>query len=125
MAPPAHAQMIDRQSGAGGDAADGSGGAGLGGAAGSDAPSTQGYRQADMAMRHALDRVYTGDADRDFLTGMVPHHQGAIEIAKVALKFGKDPAVRKLAQEVIAAQEREIAEMRRMIEALDQGAPKR
>jgi uncharacterized protein (DUF305 family) len=52
-----------------------------------------------------------GDVDHDFVTMMIPHHQGAIDMAKVELTYGKDPAMRKLAEDIIAAQKKEIAEM--------------
>ncbi|PJB45833.1 MAG: hypothetical protein CO105_03075 [Comamonadaceae bacterium CG_4_9_14_3_um_filter_60_33] len=53
----------------------------------------------------------TGDADVDFLAGMIPHHQGAVDMAEVVLKYGKDPKVKKLAQDIVAAQKKEIAIM--------------
>jgi uncharacterized protein (DUF305 family) len=81
---------------------------------GAEAPSTKAYEAADMAMHKAMKRTYTGDADKDFLAGMIPHHQGAIEMAKVALKYGKDPKVRAMAEKIVADQEREIAEMKAM-----------
>jgi uncharacterized protein (DUF305 family) len=51
---------------------------------------------------------HTGDPDRDFVTMMIPHHQGAIDMAKAILLYGKDPQVRRLAQEIITDQQSEI-----------------
>ena len=75
---------------------------------------TQAYKRADHRMMEAMDAApYTGDADRDFVEHMTPHHQGAIDMARVELKYGKDPTLRKLASRIIAAQRDEIALMER------------
>jgi uncharacterized protein (DUF305 family) len=66
---------------------------------------------ANEKMHREMALQFTGDADRDFAAAMIPHHQGAIDMARIVLEHGKDPAVRKLAQDVITAQEREIADM--------------
>ena len=62
-------------------------------------------------MHRNMDIAFSGNADVDFVRSMIPHHQGAIDMAKVALQHAKDEQIRKLATDVIREQEREIAEM--------------
>ena len=76
-----------------------------------DTPATQGYKRANETMHKNMDIAFSGNADIDFVRGMIPHHQGAIDMAKVALQHAKDEQIRKWAQDVIREQEREIAEM--------------
>jgi uncharacterized protein (DUF305 family) len=76
-----------------------------------DSPATQGYRQANEKMHRDMNIPFSGNADVDFVRGMIPHHQGAIDMAKVALQHAKDEQIRKWATDVIREQEREIAEM--------------
>lgn len=54
----------------------------------------------------------TGDVDRDFVAMMVPHHQGAIDMAQAELKYGHNEQLRRLAQEIVVTQQQEIAVMR-------------
>jgi uncharacterized protein (DUF305 family) len=90
---------------------------------GAESAATAGFRAANARMHKDMDISYSGDADADFVRGMIPHHQGAIDMAKVVLANGKDPQVRRMAQEIIAAQEKEIAEMRAMLKARGIAAP--
>ena len=52
-----------------------------------------------------------GDSDHDFASMMIPHHQGAVDMAKAELLYGNNPVLRRLAQEIIVTQESEIAVM--------------
>jgi uncharacterized protein (DUF305 family) len=64
----------------------------------------------DDAMKGA---PMTGDPDHDFAAMMIPHHQGAIDMAKAELLYGKNPILRRLAQEIVVTQASEIAVMQR------------
>jgi uncharacterized protein (DUF305 family) len=76
--------------------------------------STQAFKAADEKMMQDMSAPeYTGDADKDFVAHMIPHHQGAIEMAEAELKYGKDPEIKRLARDIIKAQHDEIAFMRR------------
>jgi hypothetical protein len=63
-------------------------------------------------MHRDMATEYTGNVDLDFVRGMIAHHQGAIDMAKIAVAFGQDPKIRDLAQNVIKAQEGEITMMK-------------
>ena len=71
------------------------------------------------AMNESMDRMdkgmksapMNGDLDHDFCTMMIPHHQGAIDMAKAELLYGKDPVIRRLAEEIIVDQQSEIQAM--------------
>jgi hypothetical protein len=69
----------------------------------------------DAAMRKMMRDMAVapgGDVDADFVAMMVPHHQGAIDMALAVLRYGRNPQIRRLAQEIIVTQQQEIAAMR-------------
>jgi len=63
-------------------------------------------------MMAAMDIKPSGDVDADFVAMMVPHHQGAIDMAQAQLRYGRNEQLRRLAQEIIVTQQQEIAAMR-------------
>lgn len=78
---------------------------------GDSGPSSLAFNGVAMKMHEAMAISYTGNADVDFVKGMIPHHQAAVDMAKTVLAFGKDPDIKKLAEDVIKAQEAEISTM--------------
>ncbi len=80
--------------------------------AATDSPATEAYKAANDKMHKEMGIAFSGDADVDFARGMIPHHQGAVDMAKVVLSHGKDPELRRLAEGVITEQEKEIAFLR-------------
>lgn len=82
-------------------------------------PSTKAYLEANAAMHKGMDIAFTGDADIDFLKGMIAHHQGAVDMARIQLKHGTNAQVRKMSREVIRTQELEIRWMRTWLKQLE------
>ena len=75
-------------------------------------PADKAFTASMQTMMKDMDVRPTGRTDKDFVRMMLPHHQGAIDMAKVELQYGKDPMLRKLAGDIIQAQEKEIDAMR-------------
>lgn len=82
--------------------------------AGGPSPSTQAFKErGDQMMKNMSAPPYTGDTDKDFVAHMIPHHQGAVSMAQVELKYGKDPDMKRLARSIIKAQNEEITYMKK------------
>lgn len=79
---------------------------------GDDGPSSKAFADANAKMHAGMNIAFTGNADIDFARGMIAHHEGAIDMARIELQYGKDETLRKLAQDIIAAQEAEIRDMK-------------
>ena len=75
----------------------------------SDNATAMNKMMADMTIKP------TGDVDRDFVAMMVPHHQGAVDMAKAELKYGRNEQLRRLAQRIVATQQREITVMQNAV----------
>lgn len=98
-------------------------------AAGRDAAFTPDFkryvRDMDAGMARMMEDMhrpgYTGNPDVDFLAMMIPHHEGAVEMARLVLVHGKDPLTRQLADEIIASQTAEIGAMRQRLAILRRG----
>jgi uncharacterized protein (DUF305 family) len=78
---------------------------------GDDSPASLALNAINLKMHAAMDIALTGNTDVDFARAMIPHHQGAIDMAKVVIAFGKDPEIRKLAEAIVKAQTDEIGWM--------------
>lgn len=96
------------------------------------APSTNAWERGDAfakALSAGMEQMHremmapqpTGNADVDFLATMIPHHAGAVEMARLVLIHGKDPLVRRLAEDIIASQQAEIAAMQARLSILRKG----
>lgn len=75
-------------------------------------PADKAFSDSMKAMMNAMHVKPTGRPDQDFVHMMIPHHQGAIDMAKAELQYGTDPELRQLATDIVAAQEKEIAQMK-------------
>lgn len=75
-------------------------------------PAVEAYKAANDQMHQDMSMSFTGNPDVDFAKGMIPHHEGAIAMAEIVLEYGEDEEIRQLAEEIIAAQESEIAFLR-------------
>ena len=77
--------------------------------------SSKAYMGVHEKMMKDMMMSPSGDADKDFAMMMVPHHQGAIDMAEIELKYGKDPDLKKMAEKIIHAQKEEIADFKKWL----------
>jgi glutaredoxin len=79
---------------------------------GANTASSKAYMAGMEKMNRDMNAPMSGDADKDFVAMMIPHHEGAIDMARVQLQFGHDPELRKLSGDIVKAQDAEIAQMK-------------
>ena len=97
----------------------------IAGASHADASHADAFqREMDLSMDRMMQAMhspgYVGKADLDFLAMMIPHHAGAVDMARLVLQHGRDPVTRQLAEEIIAGQTVEIESMQRRLQTLQQ-----
>lgn len=78
-------------------------------------PSSKGYMDAMSKMQASMPKDHKGDSDTDFARMMIPHHRGAMDMAKVEIQYGKDPMLRKMAEKMIKDQEKEVADLEKWL----------
>ena len=78
---------------------------------GDSSPSSLAFHGVNQKMHDGMDITFTGNADADFVRGMIPHHQGAVDMAEKALTQAEHEELRSLAQTIIDAQTAEIAQL--------------
>lgn len=81
--------------------------------------SSEALNKVNETMMKNMSVKMSGDTDVDFIKMMLAHHQGAVDMAEVELKYGKDPEARKLAETIIADQQREIKQMQDWLKVHD------
>ena len=77
-----------------------------------DTPETLAFKTAMRQMHHDMNIAYSGNADLDFVCGMIPHHEGAIAMAKIEMEHGGNPEMLRLSKNIILAQQSDIALMK-------------
>ena len=77
-----------------------------------NADAKKAFTEVHAQMMQEMKMEMSGDPDKDFVMMMLPHHQGAVDMAKIELRYGKDPELRKLAEDIVASQQKEIEFMK-------------